>query len=218
EAQAAADQKQEISEHGLLYLSLYDGAQAKSKGLDLALVRFLRVLTARYMCEKADDWEACNGISFNMLCEAQGMGTVQDFCDKVVLPLGVEAESLVMSAIVPATDISLRVAILDRTDASGLCFNDYVAKGGVAACGGIDPPTIHVQLRPGHYDLLYFRDKSNDTLSPMAVARARPPTFGLDGAGSHWELQSPEAAQGNSSEGHTMALPAAGWNRWPWGS
>lgn len=185
---------------GLLFVSFCDSSV---ESLDLAMVRALRRLTARCMLDRADDWETCNGISFRMLCEAQGLGTPEDFCRKVISPMGVEAESLVMNAIVPALETPLRLALLDRGDASGLVFEDYTVAGKDTS----ELPRVHLQLRPGHYDLLYWRDSSADTLSPTSIRRQRPVTFGMDGGNCLWELQQPNSGDG-SSEAST--LPHAG--------
>jgi len=199
--------KHDLSQSGLLFVSFIDASAAS---IDMAVVRALRRLTARFMLRNADDCEICNGMSFRILCDAQGLGTPDDFCRKVILPVGVEAESLVMNAIVPALGISLRVAILDRGGASGLCFEDYEAPRGPA-----ERVTVHLQLRPGHYDLLYWQDPSAETLSPMSVRQARPVTFGIEGADCEWNVQQlplpPSESPGESgSEVSTLDLPPGG--------
>lgn len=188
---------EEMTQQGLLYVSFRDNSPAS---LDLALVRALRHLTARHMIANADDPEACHGISFRMLCDAQGLGTPERFCEQTVLPMGVEAETLVMSAIAPALCMSLRIALLDRGEASGLCFEDYKAGAGV------DQPMVHVQLRPGHYDLLYWHDDSEDTLSPPVAGRGRPVTFGLDGGDVHWRVRETSDASVASSAASQVTL------------
>lgn len=179
------DMSKQAKQHHLLYASFRDS----SSGLDLALVRALRHLTARYFLEKADDMEACNGISFRMLCDAQGMGSPDDFCQRVILPLGQEAQTLVFNACAPGVGVALHIAILDRGEASGLCFEHHEVGRNDA---GVEYPSVHVQLRPGHYDLLYlqetFQDSWRETVpsTPSKARQTRPVTFGADGDDCEW--------------------------------
>ena len=85
---------------------------------------------------------------------------VSDFCRKVVLPLGVEAEGVVLKGVAQALGIDLRVAFLDRSG-SDVAFCDYGCSGGdiiAPPCAAREVPLVHLQLRPGHYDVLYFSD------------------------------------------------------------
>lgn len=158
-------------------------------------MRALRILSKRYLVANADDCNLGNGISFNMICEAEGYSSVKEFCSKVVLPMGIEAESLVMSAIGRELGINLLVIILDRSAGSELAIEEYLVEGE-------DKPWVRLQLRPGHYDLMYYHDNSDQTLSPIAVARARPPTFGID-FNSQWQ----QSTDPNAAEGHTLHMP-----------
>lgn len=121
-------------------------------GIDQACIRAIRKLVAQCIITRADDCSLCGGIDFRTLCEVQGLGSPEDFCNTVVLPMGVEAESVVMNALVCALDVGLKLALLDRTEQSGLVFESYEPPGE----GNSDHFTVHVQLRPGHYDLLYL--------------------------------------------------------------
>eukprot|EP00437_Effrenium_voratum_P016919 CAMPEP_0181447852 /NCGR_PEP_ID=MMETSP1110-20121109/26837_1 /TAXON_ID=174948 /ORGANISM="Symbiodinium sp., Strain CCMP421" /LENGTH=370 /DNA_ID=CAMNT_0023571981 /DNA_START=38 /DNA_END=1147 /DNA_ORIENTATION=- len=129
--------------------------------VDHACIRAIRELTARCLLDRADDPALCGGLDFRTLCEVQGT-SVKDFCNQVVLPMGVEAESVVMNAVVAALDIGLRLALLDRSEQSGLAFQDYEPPG------ASEHFVVHVQLRPGHYDLLYMEEVDE----PMRQRRA----------------------------------------------
>lgn len=136
--------------------------------LDLAFIRALRCLTAEHLSKHADDDDANGGISFSTVCVAQGYTGVDDFCRRVVLPLGVEAQDIVLNALPQALDIGLRVAILDRRESTELPFCDFLAFPGGdlltstanTADGVLDATAlaklVHLQLRPGHYDVLYY--------------------------------------------------------------
>jgi len=158
------------------------------EGVDQACIRAIRRLTAKCIIERADDWTLCGGISFRTLCEVQGLGSPEDFCNKVVLPMGVEAESVVMNALVCALDVGLKLALLDRSEQSGLVFEEYKPPG-----EGTEHFTVHVQLRPGHYDLLYVEHVNE-------ITRRRAT---IDGSGgyAHGFASSSSAAQ---SAAHTL--------------
>uniref|UniRef100_A0A7S0AKS8 ubiquitinyl hydrolase 1 n=1 Tax=Pyrodinium bahamense TaxID=73915 RepID=A0A7S0AKS8_9DINO len=129
-------------------------------GVDLALIRALRLLTAQFLKENRDNGEIANGLPPEILCESLGFGGVDGFCDQVVLPLGVEAQDLVQIALPQALGIWVRIAFLERGGQAEVPLTEFgapVVDEGTAAAGDArSQPCIHVQLRPGHYDLLYF--------------------------------------------------------------
>jgi len=116
--------------------------------LDLAMVRCLRLLAAEYL-EKRRDAEK-NGISFLTCCNTEGFSDVLDFSRKVVRKMGTEANSLVVLVLSLALDVVIRVALLDGPNSRGVVYTDHHC---VKPKGRIRP-IVHLQLRPGHYDLL----------------------------------------------------------------
>lgn len=199
---------------GILYLCFCDPA----KPFDLALVRALRRLAADWLLRNAHDDDLGGGISFEIASMAQGFDGVAGFCDKVVLPEGVEAEGIVLNALPAVLGMGLRIAYLDRNESRDLPFCDYATNGSVGEGALGMAPVIHMQLRPGHYDLLYFGEERlpettacfradargtsravpaqreaqppspDSPLSPQR--RAGPPTFGAADPSS-WEVSPP---------------------------
>lgn len=178
---------------GLLYRSLHN----PQNGSDLALIRALRKLTASYITTNAHNATANHGISFHDVCVCAGeFEGVLDFCNKIVLPDGMEAETICQQALPAALGVGVRIALLDRTSAKDITFHDF---GLVAE---IDPehverPLVHVQLRPGHYDLLYFREvvatKAATAIAQPKVRHEQPLTFPeplcvSPGTGSAWSV------------------------------
>merc|ERR1712039_277234 len=93
--------------------SLCRNMRDSNSSLDLALVRALRRFTADYLVANKDDDAINDGISFEIICLASGeYSGVLDFCERVVLPMGVEAESMAISALPPAIGVVLRIAFL----------------------------------------------------------------------------------------------------------
>mmetsp|Transcript_150479 Transcript_150479/g.382551 ORF Transcript_150479/g.382551 Transcript_150479/m.382551 type:complete len:170 (+) Transcript_150479:516-1025(+) len=126
-------------------------------GLDPALVRALRRLAADFLQANAHDEEVTgNGMSFAQIVEvATEYPNLDAFCHRAVLVEGVEAEHVVLNALAAALGIGLRVALLDPRDGSAeVPFQDY--GGELEQAEAEARPVVHVQLRPGHYDLLYF--------------------------------------------------------------
>lgn len=192
----------ELTSFGLLYRSLHD----PQNGIDLALIRALRRLTADYMTKHADDEGANNGISFTAICVCGGEYTgVEDFCARVVLPDGMEAESLCQQALPTALGVGVRIAFLDRSD-KDITFHDF----GVREAP--DMPMVHVQLRPGHYDLLYFREVA-EALSPWPARHLG----GREAAGSASEspVKGRPPTLGNEDFGELQRIPAASRSRRP---
>eukprot|EP00928_Gymnodinium_smaydae_P099656 TRINITY_DN9571_c0_g1_i2.p1 TRINITY_DN9571_c0_g1~~TRINITY_DN9571_c0_g1_i2.p1 ORF type:complete len:598 (+),score=129.31 TRINITY_DN9571_c0_g1_i2:116-1909(+) len=185
---------------GLLYRSVNDAHGT----IDLALVRALRHLVAEYLLEHAHDASKGNGLPFEVLCSAEGYDGVAGFVETVVLPLGTEAEGLVMSVLPKALDLDLRIALLDRRASAALSFSDYPGENGEGEEEGAQSrtcrrkrPLIHVQLRPGHYDVLYCGDqhlaaskRADQPVSPVSPSpvAGRAPTFGADFGFFHWSV------------------------------
>mmetsp|Transcript_27201 Transcript_27201/g.77553 ORF Transcript_27201/g.77553 Transcript_27201/m.77553 type:complete len:369 (+) Transcript_27201:213-1319(+) len=130
--------------------------------LDLALVRALRHVAAACLRKLAHDEEASAGISYEVVCLAQGYGGVEDFCRRVVLPMGTEAEGVVLGALPAALGVGLRVVLLDRRGSKDVPLCDYNMPAGAPESGAVAAPVVHLQLRPGHYDLLYFGEECAD--------------------------------------------------------
>lgn len=154
---------------GVLWQSIRD----PQKPLDLAFIRALRKLAARYIQLHADDDEVGGGISFETVCSAEGYRDAQHYCEQVILPLGVEAEGIVLNAVARCLHICLRVAFMDR-QSSDIAFCDYGCEAAPATHAGqpSSRPLIHVQLRPGHYDLLYVR--ADNSMPAFLSARGAP--------------------------------------------
>lgn len=140
--------------------SLYQSLVDPNETLDLAVIRALRIITANFLTEHANDADINEGLSFEMIV-TQDYNSTEDFCKRVVLPMGVEAESLILTALPHALGLSLRVVFLDRqVPASGkLVTIDYPKD----PCADEAGPSVHIQLRPGHYDLLYLSKDSEST-------------------------------------------------------
>lgn len=173
---------------GLLYQSLRDPTGT----LDLALIRAARRMSAGYLLANKHNTEIAGGITFDTVCSAQGYNGVEDFCEQVIFPMGVEAEGVALGALPPVIGARLRIAFLDRTD-NTLAFCDYSTEGAVeqeVGPRGPEEPLVHLQLRPGHYDLVYFRDEEDDMHSV-----SRLPTFGFDD-GLEYLLEEPPPAHG----------------------
>lgn len=135
--------------------SLHRSFNDPHRRVDAAMISCLRRLAAQRLLANASDDEATGcGISYETICTSQGFQSVEDFCQRVVLPEGTEAESLVMSALPVALGIRLRIAFLDRLEASEVPFCDFGQGADDGASESV--PEVHLQLRPGHYDLLYF--------------------------------------------------------------
>lgn len=174
-----------VTQKSLLYSSIAD---ARTSILDLALIRALRALTSRFLLANADNEEILNGLSPNIVCLSQGYESIEDFCNKVVIPMGECAETVAINAMVFSTGVKLSIAMLEtQQDLTDICFENVEPHSYSSLPNGIDPPRVHIQFRVAHYDLLYWRDQSCDTLSPNTVLRKRPPTFGLDGAVCMWQ-------------------------------
>lgn len=132
-----------------------------SSVLDLAMIRALRRVLADHLQDNAHK-ASCNESSFEAMCHVQGYAGVAGFCEDVVLPLGTEAEGIVLSGLPSALGARLSIAVLNAPASDSIAFIDCgavmaeeVDENDAAECNRV--PHVHVQLRPGCYDLLYMR-------------------------------------------------------------
>jgi len=144
-----------------------------SSFVDLALVRALRFLTAAFLKANRDNVDVANGLPPDLLCSSLEFDGVDGFCKEVVLPMGIEAQDLVQIALPQALGIVVRIVFLERGGQAEVPLCDHGVDGieGTSATEEGGKPFIHVQLRPGHYDLLYFesnRRADQDTCSREA--------------------------------------------------
>mmetsp|Transcript_75660 Transcript_75660/g.246009 ORF Transcript_75660/g.246009 Transcript_75660/m.246009 type:complete len:286 (-) Transcript_75660:226-1083(-) len=124
---------------------------------DAALLQCLRQLAADGLVANAGDAEASGaGLSYQDIVAAMGEhGSVKEFCAQEVLCDGVEAQHIVMNALSSALGVNLRIMMLDRSSSSEeVPVIDFGARSGAGE--GRQRPMVHVQFRPGHYDLLYL--------------------------------------------------------------
>jgi len=132
----------------------------KVTGLDLALVRCMRRLTADYLCENRDNPDIGNGLTPAMLCEYTGFESLDAFNEQVTLKMGKEAQDVAVHGLPLALDISLRVLFLDRKDGSQpvphLDYGPALTAGSIDWERAAEWPLVRLQFRPGHYDLLYW--------------------------------------------------------------
>lgn len=188
EAPCGADA--EMTPLGLLYRNL----QNPGETADLALVRALRRLTANYIRNHADEFTTSeSGISYRDIAMATGFEDVEDFCGRIVLPDGEDAETLCQHALPAALGVVVRIVFLDRReggpDSESLDFCAGPRREGEWV--------VHVQLRPGHYDLLYWheaaegasrRRRRRSARRPATPGRGRPPTLGHEGFAGEFEV------------------------------
>jgi len=196
---------------------LYEDMRNNQAPVDMALIRALRKLAANYIIENADCNTAVDsGITFRDVAMCTGYESVEDFCHRVVLPEGEDAETLCQHALPAALDIVVRVAFLDRSSSGAepdfLDFGDRVshskedsASGGKEEVGaGVgDRIMVNIQFRPGHYDLLYKAEAK-----PVPRRRRRSSSNVLFAASrdfaNHFEVASPTPSASQA------AMPASG--------
>lgn len=119
----------------------------------MAFIRALRRITADYLWRNASDGKHNGGVSYDIACAAKGYLGVEDFCKQVVLPVGVDAEGIALEAAALALGIKLRIAVLDRSGVD-VSYDDF-GDTSSALLGGLRPPHVYIQMRIGHFDLLY---------------------------------------------------------------
>lgn len=124
---------------------------AKDACVDQALIRASRRLVRIYLVRNAER-KTPSGLTYSELVRALDgeYADVEDFCARVVDPMGRDAETLVLDALPRQLGIGLRLWILDRRDEIDLVSLDTPGPD-----GKVD---VHVLFKPGHYDLLYPRE------------------------------------------------------------
>lgn len=154
---AADESEQDAAPLSLLYKSLREVASP----MDMALVRALRQLAALYILRHAKDESGNCGVSYEVMCASLGYNSTREFCQELVLPLGVEAEGLIPSAVAKALGIGLRIFSFEREDSSDLACSEYPEDP--RSMDGLH--MLSLQSRPGNFDVLYADDV------PMAMTR-----------------------------------------------
>jgi ubiquitin thioesterase protein OTUB1 len=130
---------------------------------DEALMRALRKLTAVYIVAHEDESEADGTLTYAQTCSICYGQSAAEWCRKEVEPLGKEAESFVLHSVPKALGIDLRIAYMDRNPTLNKGEIPMITYGlkdrpGEPPAGHVGGrPLIHVQLRPGHYDINYFK-------------------------------------------------------------
>jgi len=140
-----------------MFVQMIDALSTDSEIADAAFIRALRQLVANFITAHADDSSMPGGISYNAVCRAQGWKDAAHFAMEEVMTMGCEAEGITLPATAMALGIDLCIIFLDRQKASNLTFVDYPARGTTEVeAEPVKRLTIHLQHRPGHYDLIYF--------------------------------------------------------------
>lgn len=153
---------------------------------DQACVRALRRLTADFLLAHRHAPTSEGGLSYEALVVAQGGLSMEEFCDSVVLRMGIEAEGVILQALPLQLQISSRIIYLDRSEDTDLKVMDFGH--------GDDPKVVHLLLKPGHYDVLYLGgrhrpDWENIRSPPPREERGRPEA-------SHFVQAPPDAVAG----------------------
>mmetsp|Transcript_4560 Transcript_4560/g.10644 ORF Transcript_4560/g.10644 Transcript_4560/m.10644 type:complete len:345 (+) Transcript_4560:49-1083(+) len=117
---------------------------------DQALIRACRRLVRLFLVGRAHQ-KLPIGLTYAEL--ARGLDvthtSVEEFCSRVVDPMGRDAETLALEALPRQLGVGLRLWILDRRDEVALVHLDTPGPD-----GEVD---VHLLFKPGHYDLLYPR-------------------------------------------------------------
>jgi len=123
---------------------------SKDSSLDQALIRACRRLVRLFLIRHADQ-QSPNGLTYGELVRAldSAYADVEEFCLRVVDPMGRDAETLALDALPMQLGVGLRLWILDRRDEVDLVSLDTPGPDGKVH--------VHVLFKPGHYDLLYPR-------------------------------------------------------------
>lgn len=118
--------------------------------VDTALIRACRRLVRDFLVQHAEQY-APNGLTYEELICAldSSFAGVEDFCCRVVDPMGRDAETLALDVLPVQLGLGVRLWILDRRDGVDLVNVDFPGP-----TGAVD---VHVLFKPGHYDLLYPR-------------------------------------------------------------
>lgn len=129
--------------------ALYESLEDPHQTLDLAVIRALRRLTGDFLIKHANDTNF--GCPFELAVTAGlGYNSLAEFCKNRVEAMGEDAEGPTVNGLAGALGVTVVVVWLHRHEQTNghLCTEMYPADG--------DPElAVHVQFRPGHYDLLY---------------------------------------------------------------
>lgn len=112
------------------------------QGLSDYLIVFLRLITSGQLQKDADFY-----VNF-----VDGGRGVKDFCNQEVEPMNKESDHIHIIALATALDVSVAVEYMDRGD-HDQCVRHVFPEG--------TEPKIFLLYRPGHYDILYRREKLN---------------------------------------------------------
>eukprot|EP00928_Gymnodinium_smaydae_P000684 TRINITY_DN10264_c0_g1_i1.p1 TRINITY_DN10264_c0_g1~~TRINITY_DN10264_c0_g1_i1.p1 ORF type:complete len:391 (+),score=78.02 TRINITY_DN10264_c0_g1_i1:71-1243(+) len=126
---------------------------------DEALVRACRRLVRMFLVRWADA-KAPNGLTYNEIVSAldSSYATIEEYCAKVIDPMGRDAETLALDLLPRQLGVTLRLWILDRRDEVDLVWCDMPGfQMEQATSSKNDRLLVHALFKPGHYDLLYPR-------------------------------------------------------------
>jgi len=129
---------------------LYEIMHSEFYASDAAIVRALRNLTSDYVI--AHPHVDFDGLSLELLCQIQ-FGSVSNFCDHVLKPMGEEIQNPGIVAACNALNIDINVVILDRKQPKFSSERYHPLVGPQKPEHG--RPCINLMLKWGHYDLLY---------------------------------------------------------------
>lgn len=170
-------------ERMLKRLSTWDSAKelehwvAMDSGIDQALVRACRRVLRDHLVSHANA-QLPNGMTYLQYVladvgDSNGDGDykdVEDYCSRIVDPMGREAEFLAVAGFPASLGIGLRIWLLDRRGDVDLTNTDWLGPS-----GNID---VHLLLKPGHYDLLIPREGEHLNSFCAMDARFRADLFG----------------------------------------
>mmetsp|Transcript_7963 Transcript_7963/g.23636 ORF Transcript_7963/g.23636 Transcript_7963/m.23636 type:complete len:417 (+) Transcript_7963:52-1302(+) len=152
----------------------------RDPGLDQALIRACRRLVRIFLMEQADK-ASPSGLTYSELVRALDVSYagVEDFCARVVDPMGIDAETLVIDVLPKQLGVGLRVWLLDRREGVDLVPLDTPGPEGSVQ--------VHVLFKPGHYDLLYPRkvEPGSRSAPPADPVKAAAPSDGDRGRAGH---------------------------------
>mmetsp|Transcript_16071 Transcript_16071/g.46480 ORF Transcript_16071/g.46480 Transcript_16071/m.46480 type:complete len:422 (+) Transcript_16071:169-1434(+) len=182
----------------------------QDREFDEALIRSCRRLVRDYLCGRADK-ESPSGLTYEDLVRAldPSYKSVEDFCEKVIDPMGRDAETLALDALPSQLGIGLRLWILDRRGDVDLANVDMAAVDGRVH--------VHALFKPGHYDLLYVRsagtlDEAMATrqcpLSPQKPSICKLPTVAeVDAEAAECEEEEGQPMSGSSTTTSAIVEP-----------
>lgn len=106
-------------------------------------VIFFRLITSGYLRENAAQFEGF----------VEGDRTVEQFCREEIEPMWKDCDHLAIISLTSAIEVSIRIEYMNRSAApEGGYHHDFIFHE--------KPPQLYFLYRPGHYDILYVRNKS----------------------------------------------------------